>query len=89
MDYTKWEFFDDEFAEVWHEFLVHRKRLKKPMTDYAQKLALNKLRDMSIGNKAKAIDIINQSILEGWVGLWALKDNFNEIPRVGDNRNFR
>lgn len=61
-------------ADAWREYVAHRKAIRKPMaTDYAKKLAigtLGKLRDA--GHEPKAV--IDQSIGNGWQGLFELKD---------------
>ncbi len=56
-------------AELWAEFLLHRKTLKKPMTDYAQGLAFKTLeRVRAAGHDPRAS--IEQSIFNGWQGLF-------------------
>lgn len=61
-------------AKAWSDFVEHRKAIKKPMTEYTQgqtiKL-LDKLR--AEGNDPAAV--IDQSILNGWRGLFAIKSN--------------
>ncbi len=56
-------------AQQWAEFLAHRKQLKKPMTEYAQHLAVKVLEKFrAAGHDPKAS--IDQSILNGWQGLF-------------------
>jgi hypothetical protein len=56
-------------ADLWREFLAHRKTLKKPMTDYAQSLAFKLLQRMKdAGHDPR--DSIEQSIFNGWQGLF-------------------
>ena len=62
-----------EFHNVFEEFKKHRKKLRKPMTDYAEYLILKKLDLFSNGNQKKAIEILDQSIEEGWQGIFPLK----------------
>lgn len=55
--------------QQWAEFLAHRKTLKKPMTEYAQHLAIKVLEKFrAAGHDPKAS--IDQSILNGWQGLF-------------------
>ena len=54
---------------LWAEFLSHRKALKKPMTDYAQALAFKLLERLKAAGHDPA-DAINQSIFNGWQGLF-------------------
>lgn len=56
-------------ADLWAEFVKHRKALKKPMTEFAQTLAFKTLeRVRSAGHDPRAS--IEQSIFNGWQGLF-------------------
>lgn len=55
------------------EFLKMRKSLKKPMTDKAMKLLINKL-DKLGSNDNEKIEILNQSIFNSWQGVFELKN---------------
>ena len=55
------------------EFIVFRKKIKKPMTDHAVKLMLSKLNKLA-SSTAEQVEILNQSILNGWQGIFPLKD---------------
>lgn len=60
-------------AGEWSAFVDTRKKMKKPLTPYAEKLligALSKLRDH--GQDAK--QVIEQSIMNSWQGLFPVKD---------------
>ena len=48
------------------------------MTDYAIKLFMDKLVKLSDNDEDKAIKIIQQSIENGWVGIFELKENGNK-----------
>ena len=52
-------------------FAEHRKKLKKPMTDYAKKLLLKKLQKLA-KTEQEQIAILNQSIENGWQGVFPL-----------------
>lgn len=70
---------------VWSEFLQHRKKLKAPMSEYAQKLAINKLEKLR-GEGFDVTDIIHTSIYNGWKGLFPpnnfiQKENQNGKPK--------
>lgn len=60
-----------ELAEALNAFAEHRKKLKKPMTDYAKKLLLKKLQKLSTSEGGQ-IAILNQSIANGWQGVFPL-----------------
>lgn len=59
-------FASDSFAGVWSQYLEHRTRIRKPMTPYAQKLALAKLPKV----EAEAVRWINTAIENGWQGIY-------------------
>ena len=59
------------------EFVKFRKSIKKPMTDNAVNLMLNKLNKLTT-NVNEQIEIINQSILGGWTGIYPLKEQKKE-----------
>jgi len=51
--------------ELWKEFLSHRAKLKKPMTDYAQKLMFKKLEfHKSQGHNPE--HLIKEAMVKGW-----------------------
>lgn len=60
-----------ELAEALKAFAEHRKKLRKPMTDYAKKLLLNKLAKLA-KTEQEQIAILNQSIENGWQGVFPL-----------------
>lgn len=60
-----------ELAEALAAFAEHRKKLKKPMTDYAKKLLLKKLQKLA-KTEQEQIAILNQSIENGWQGVFPL-----------------
>ena len=65
---------DPELDEAIHEFIKFRKGVKKPMSDRAITLMINKLESPS-HDKHEQVQILNQSIMQGWTGLYALKDD--------------
>ena len=54
-------------------FVEFRKGIKKPMTSLAVDLLIKKLQDMT-PDVEEQIEIINQSILNGWQGIFPLKN---------------
>lgn len=62
------------------EFLKMRKSIKKPMTDRAMTLLINKL-DKLGSNDNEKIEILNQSIFNSWQGIFELKNK--DIKPVG------
>lgn len=80
---------DMRLDEALREYIAFRKKIKKPMTDRAIQLAVKKVRSMS-ADVDEQIAIIEQSILNGWQGLFPLKEEKAEKRSVNkkDNNNF-
>lgn len=68
---------DDKLNDAILDYISHRKEIKAAMTDRAIDLMVKKLNGMTTDNSEK-IAILNQSIENGWKGIFALKD-----PAVG------
>lgn len=64
-------------SQTFDKWVEMRKKMKGGITDYAIELGKNELRKLSGGDVNKAIDIINQSILNSWKGFFPLKNNNN------------
>lgn len=62
--------------ELWTEFLQHRKSMKSPMTELAQKKAFTALEKMK-GQGQNIEEVINNSIVNGWKGLFPIKEYEN------------
>lgn len=72
-------FNDNEgFREAMEDFIVLRKKLKKPATDRAIRNLVKKVIDLSDGNLTKAIRIIDQSITNCWLDFYKLREDYNE-----------
>lgn len=73
-------FDDEQLNKVFLEYVSMRKQMKKPMTDKAVDLAVNKIKKLSAipfsndFDKELAIKIIEQSIEHSWIGLFEVKD---------------
>ena len=64
------------------EFITFRKKIKKPMTDHAVKLMLSKLNKLT-SDTDEQVEILNQSILNGWQGIYPLKREENKRGQNG------
>jgi predicted phage replisome organizer len=64
---------DAELNQAIMEFMEFRKSIKKPMTDRAVALLITKLNGMT-SYIPEQIEIINQSIMNGWQGVFPLKN---------------
>lgn len=69
-------------SETWKAFIEHRQKLKAPMTDRAKILMINKLVKLN-GN---ANDILNQSIENGWKGVFEIKEDHNNGQQTTTSR---
>ena len=72
---------NEELREALKAFLDMRKSIKKPIqTEYAFKLALNKLKQLSDIDSIR-IEIVNQSVEHNWQTFYALQNNYktNEV----------
>lgn len=71
---------------VWNEFKKFRQSGKGKFTDYAQKLAIGKLEKFrAAGNDPN--EVLNQSILNQWTGLYEIKKEIREGEKVKQNAN--
>jgi predicted phage replisome organizer len=63
----------DDLRKSMIDFIDHRKKLKKPLTERSFDLILKEL-DKLGRNELERIQIINQSIMNGWQGIFELKE---------------
>lgn len=70
-------FFSKEFEEIWEAWKDYKKKEFKftYKTSQSELAALNGLVTLSKGNEDIAIKIINQSLANGWKGLFNLKED--------------
>ncbi len=68
---------DDELKNAIYAFIEMRKLIKKPMSERALTLLLNKLKRLSADVKTQ-IDILNQSILHSWQDVYPLKEDYKK-----------
>lgn len=68
-------------------FVDYRKKIKKPMTEKAIELMIKKLNDLSPVIEDQ-IEILNQSILNGWQGIFPLKkESYSSSARSANIQN--
>ena len=73
-----------EFADAWDVWITERReRGTKKYTQRGEQAALHKLQNDSQGDEATAIQMIHQSIANGWQGIFPLKNQKNETTRLG------
>ena len=64
---------NEEFDAMWETWKNDRKERNKKYTVMGEEMALNNLYALSGGDPNKAIQIIKQSITNGWQGLFPIK----------------
>ncbi|MEG2193139.1 MAG: DUF4373 domain-containing protein, partial [Oscillospiraceae bacterium] len=75
---------DEKLNQTFLDYIKMRKEIKKPMTERAVELAIVKLNKLATSPPGETIDndiaiqILEQSILGGWQGLFALKEQNNK-----------
>lgn len=65
---------DEKLNESFKDYIEYRKSIRKPLKGKGITLAINKLDSLTADNDIK-IEIINQSIMNGWTGLFPLKSD--------------
>lgn len=55
---------------TWEDFEFMRNKLRKPLTDAARRLAVKKLLQIWQQHGHAPKEVLEQSILNGWQGLW-------------------
>jgi phage replication O-like protein O len=75
----------DIFKRTWKDFKTMRTKIRKPMTERAEELLLNKLDKLS-NNEEEQIAILNQSIMNSWQIVFPLKGDYNGKNRQNNQR---
>lgn len=66
---------NEELRTTLYEFIKMRKLIKKPMTDRALQLLIGKLHKLA-NTPDKAIQVLEQSIVNNWQDIYELKGNY-------------
>jgi hypothetical protein len=83
-------FFGPEFFEAWHGWAEMRKKIRKPLTPRAVKLALRTLEALCHGKENKcahAIKILDKAVESSWQGLYQVEDEANGTNRKNHGGN--
>lgn len=83
-DYTS----NPALIKTLESYLEHRKKIKKPMTEKAIKLLLDKL-DKLASNDTDKVAILEQSIFNGWQGVFPLKNDTNSYNQSKSGKSFK
>lgn len=74
-------FTDKELIETIYEFIKMRKSIKKPLTTRGLELMIKNLNKLSI-NVDEQIEILNNSIMNNWQGVFPLKQNTSKKQKI-------
>lgn len=74
---------DDLLNQAFTDYVEMRKKLKSPMTERAIQLAMGNLEKLSGGDNDIAVQILEQSIMNSWKGLFALKEEKQNSRKAG------
>lgn len=67
---------DQDFVqEAFRDFREHRRKLRKPMTTKAEEMIIADLDKLAKGDAVAAVKILEQSIKNGWQGVFPLKED--------------
>lgn len=78
-----------ELSEWWSAYVEMRVKMKKPMTEHAKKLNYSKLMELSKGNLNTANEVLKQSVMNSWLGLFPLKENGGDKNGTEQDRKWR
>lgn len=73
---------NEELRETLTEFEKMRVAIKARLTPHAKKLILSKLEKLAPGNTAMQVEILNQSIVQSWKGVFPLKGEMTSSCKI-------
>lgn len=76
---------DERLNRAIIKYTEYRNKIKKPMTDYAVELLISKLQKLS-NNPDEQIEIMNQSIVNGWQDVFPLREDTKR--KSNDNQSY-
>ena len=84
--YSEFQFFKDEFKEIWiNEFLPIKKKKKASTSDRALTSQLNKIKKLSNDKYMTALQILEKTVNAGYTDFYELKTN-NNFQQPKDDR---
>jgi hypothetical protein len=63
-----------ELEPVWQAFIEMRKKMRKPMTEYAMEITIKKLETLAPGDTVTQKKILEQSVERSWQSVYELKE---------------
>ena len=76
---------NEELRETLTAFIQYRKDIRKPMNENTVKLMLNKLNKLG-QTDAERIEVLNQSMVNGWQGIFELKREVKSQAEVNADK---
>jgi hypothetical protein len=70
-----------ELELTFESYLEMRRKIKKPATPHAIELIKKKLVQMTQNNERDMCELLNQSIVNSWAGIYPIKNNFAKKDR--------
>lgn len=67
-----------DFDKALKEFKTMRSKIRKPLTERAEKLIMTKLQKLAGDNEKKKIQILEQSIVNSWTDVYPLRTDNNK-----------
>ena len=77
---------DEEVKKEIIEFIKMRSFIKKPMSDRALKMLINKLNKIS-SSKEEQIQILEKSIINNWSDIYPIKKDYNKKESINKEKN--
>ena len=65
-------------VDLWHEYVEHRKEIKKPLSERSERMALRKLKRL-IDAGGDQEDILETAVMNGWQGLFMPDNKQNKV----------
>jgi hypothetical protein len=62
--------------QTWDDFEEMRRKMRKPLTDAARRLAIKRLLFLYREHRNDPQEVLEQSILNSWQGLWPISQGF-------------
>lgn len=80
------EYFDiSPLQKKINEWVIYRKQMKKPLRQMSKDKLPTELMSLAKGNEETAMKIIDRSIVNGWQGLFALKEDVRQTSKAEEN----
>lgn len=69
------------------EFFNYRKSIKKPIKEASKQAFIKRLTKLGNENESDMIEILEQSIANGWQGIFAIKKEPTKVNKITESNN--